>query len=232
MKTAVEIKNLVKKYTGVTALKGVDVSFPAGKICGLIGPNGSGKSTMLKTIAGLVQPDSGDVLVLGERPGRKTKNITAFLPEINHFYRGMTIRQVINLYESQFTNFNREKAMEILDFMNLKPEARIKNLSKGMVGRVKLTLTMAREVPLIVMDEPLAGIDIKSRSRILEGLISEYDAEKQTIILSTHEILETEKFFDYVIFLERGEIKIQGYADDLREEHGMSIEDLAKEVFE
>ncbi len=232
MKTAVEIKNLVKKYTGVTALKGVDVSFPAGKICGLIGPNGSGKSTMLKTIAGLVQPDSGDVLVLGERPGRKTKNITAFLPEINHFYRGMNIRQVINLYESQFTNFNREKAMEILDFMNLKPEARIKNLSKGMVGRVKLTLTMAREVPLIVMDEPLAGIDIKSRSRILEGLISEYDAEKQTIILSTHEILETEKFFDYVIFLERGEIKIQGYADDLREEHGMSIEDLAKEVFE
>lgn len=232
MKTAVEIKNLVKKYTGVTALKGVDVSFPAGKICGLIGPNGSGKSTMLKTIAGLVQPDSGDVLVLGERPGRKTKNITTFLPEINHFYRGMTIRQVINLYESQFTNFNREKAMEILDFMNLKPEARIKNLSKGMVGRVKLTLTMAREVPLIVMDEPLAGIDIKSRSRILEGLISEYDAEKQTIILSTHEILETEKFFDYVIFLERGEIKIQGYADDLREEHGMSIEDLAKEVFE
>lgn len=232
MKTAVEIKNLVKKYTGVTALKGVDVSFPAGKICGLIGPNGSGKSTMLKTIAGLVQPDSGDVLVLGERPGRKTKNITAFLPEINHFYRDMNIRQVINLYESQFTNFNREKAMEILDFMNLKPEARIKNLSKGMVGRVKLTLTMAREVPLIVMDEPLAGIDIKSRSRILEGLISEYDAEKQTIILSTHEILETEKFFDYVIFLERGEIKIQGYADDLREEHGMSIEDLAKEVFE
>ena len=63
-------------------------------------------------------------------------------------------------------------------------------------------------------------------------MISEYDAEKQTIILSTHEILETEKFFDYVIFLERGEIKIQGYADDLREEHGMSIEDLAKEVFE
>ena len=72
MKTAVEIKNLVKKYTGVTALKGVDVSFPAGKICGLIGPNGSGKSTMLKTIAGLVQPDSGDVLVLGVK-GRAEK---------------------------------------------------------------------------------------------------------------------------------------------------------------
>lgn len=69
------------------------------------------------------------------------------MPEINHFYKGMSIKQVINLYESQFSNFNRERAMEILEFMNLKPEARIKNLSKGMVGRVKLTLTMARRFP-------------------------------------------------------------------------------------
>ena len=122
--------------------------------------------------------------------------------------------------------------MEILEFMNLKPEARIKNLSKGMVGRVKLTLTMAREVPLIIMDEPLSGIDPKSRAQILEGLISEYDAEKQTIILSTHGVMEAEKFFDYVGLLEKGEIKLQGNADDLRAEHGMSIQDLVKEVFE
>lgn len=229
---AVEIRNLVKNYPGVEALKSINVNFPAGKITGLIGPNGSGKSTMLKSIAGLVQPFSGEVLIFGERPGRKTKNETAFLPEINHFYKGMSIKQVINLYESQFSNFNRERAMEILEFMNLKPEARIKNLSKGMVGRVKLTLTMAREVPLIIMDEPLSGIDPKSRAQILEGLISEYDAEKQTIILSTHEVLEAEKFFDYVVFLEKGEIKLQGNADDLRAEHGMSIQDLVKEVFE
>lgn len=85
---------------------------------------------------------------------------------------------------------------------------------------------------MIIMDEPLSGIDPKSRAQILEGLISEYDAEKQTIILSTHEVLEAEKFFDYVVFLEKGEIKLQGNADDLRAEHGMSIQDLVKEVFE
>lgn len=230
--TAVEIRNLKKHYPGVSALKGIDVNFPEGKITGLIGPNGSGKSTMLKSIAGLVKPSSGDVLIFGERPCRKTKAETAFLPELNYFYKSMSIKQLIDFYESQFDNFNREKAMEILDFMNLRSEARIKNLSKGMVGRVKLTLAMARQVPLIVMDEPLAGIDPKSRSRILESLINEYDAEEQTIILSTHEVLEAEKYFDYVVFLEFGDIKLQGFADDLRTEYGLSIQDLVKEVFQ
>jgi ABC-2 type transport system ATP-binding protein len=230
-KLAVEITNLNKKYPGVEALKGISINFPAGKITGLIGPNGSGKSTMLKSIVGLVSPTTGEIKVFGERPDRKTKEKIAFLPELNYFYKGMSISRVIDLYDNQFATFDREKAMEIMDFMNLKPEMRVKNLSKGMVGRLKLVLTMARQVPLIIMDEPLSGIDPKSRASILEGLISEYDAENQTIILSTHEVLEAEKFFDYVVFLEMGDIKLQGNADDLRAEHGKSIQDLVKEVF-
>lgn len=230
-KYAVSVKNLIKNYPGVKALKGIDVSFPAGKITGLIGPNGSGKSTLLKSIVGLIKPSSGEINVLGLKPGRKAKSKIAFLPEINHFYKSMTIKKVINLYQEQYDNFDSKKAFEILDFMNLNPESTIKNLSKGMVGRVKLVLTMARQVPLYIMDEPLAGIDPKSRSRILEGLISEYNAVEQTVILSTHEVLEAEKFFDYVVFLEDGEIKLQGNADDLRKEHNKSIQDLVKEVF-
>lgn len=230
-KLAVEITNLNKKYPGVEALKGININFPAGKITGLIGPNGSGKSTMLKSIIGLVSPTTGEIKVFGERPDRKTKEKIAFLPELNYFYKGMSISRVIDLYDNQFKTFDRNKAVEIMDFMNLKPEMRVKNLSKGMVGRLKLVLTMARQVPLIIMDEPLSGIDPKSRSSILEGLISEYDAENQTIILSTHEVLEAEKFFDYVVFLEMGDIKLQGNADDLRAEHGKSIQDLVKEVF-
>ncbi|QTL97509.1 ATP-binding cassette domain-containing protein [Iocasia frigidifontis] len=228
---AVEIKNLVKKYPGVEALQGVDINFPAGRITGLIGPNGSGKSTILKSIVGLVKPSRGELLVFGQKLDRRLKEKVAFLPEINHLYKNMKIVQIIDFFQSQFSTFERKRALEILDFMNLKPEMRIKSLSKGMAGRVKLVLTMARNVPLIVMDEPLAGIDPQSRARILEGLINEYDAEKQTIILSTHEVLEAERFFDYVVFLEYGTVKLQGNADDLRSEHGMSIQDLVKEVF-
>ncbi|HLV09161.1 MAG TPA: ABC transporter ATP-binding protein [Halanaerobiales bacterium] len=229
--TAVEVRGLKKKYPGVQALKGIKINYPAGKISGLIGPNGSGKSTMLKAIVGLVNPGAGEIKVFGQKPDRKTKDKIAFLPEINYFYKEMSISRVMNLYDNQFSNFNYQKATEILDFMNLKPEMRVKNLSKGMVGRLKLVLAMSREVPLIIMDEPLAGIDPKSRASILEGLISAYDAERQTIILSTHEVMEAEKFFDYVVFLDMGEIVLQGNADDLRAEHGKSIQDLLKEVF-
>lgn len=230
-KIAVEIQNLKKRYTGVEALQGVNINFPAGEITGLIGPNGSGKSTMLKSIVGLVKPTSGMINIYGQPPSRELKEKIAFLPEINYFYKGMTIERVIDLYDSQYKTFNRDKAIEILDFMNLTSGQKIKTLSKGMVGRVKLVLAMSRQVPLIIMDEPLAGIDPQSRARILEGLISEYNAEEQTIILSTHEVLEAEKFFDYVVFLEAGEVKLQGNADDLRSEHGLSIQDLVKEVF-
>jgi len=161
----------------------------------------------------------------------KLKNEIAFLPEINHFYDWMKIEEVINFTNNQFSNFDTDKAEEITDFMNLKPEMKIKDLSKGMVGRVKLILAMSRNVPLIIMDEPLAGIDPKSRAQILESLISEYNAETQSIILSTHEVLEAEKFFDYVVFLENGEIKLQGNADDLRKEREKSIQDMSREVF-
>ncbi|MFW5992454.1 MAG: ABC transporter ATP-binding protein [Halanaerobiaceae bacterium] len=229
--TAVEIKNLKKKYPGVEALQGVNINFPTGQITGLIGPNGSRKSTLLKSIVGLVKPTAGKINIDGHPPGRELKEKIAFLPEINYFYRGMSIEQVIKLYNSQYETFDSKKAGEILDFMNLSPGQKIKTLSKGMVGRTKLVMAMARQVPLIIMDEPLAGIDPQSRARILEGLISEYNAEEQTIILSTHEVLEAEKFFDYVIFLEEGKIKLQGNADDLRAEHGLSIQDLVKEVF-
>ena len=228
----VTVNKLTKKYPGVTALKGINISFPERKITGLIGPNGSGKSTLLRSIAGLTRPSSGEIKVLGEKINRNLKEKIAFLPEINHFYDNMSIKKAINLTASQFVNFDPEKALEIVEFMDLNLDSKIKNLSKGMVGRVKLVLTLARKVPLIIMDEPLAGIDPKSRARILESLISEYNAEEQSVILSTHEVLEAERFFDNVVFLEKGEIKLEGNADDLRSEYNKSIQDLAKEVLE
>lgn len=226
----VEVENLSKKYPGVKALKGINIGFPKGKITGLIGPNGSGKSTLLKSIAGLTKPTSGQIKIMLEKSGRDLKDDIAFLPEINPFYQKMTVEQTIDLTAGQFSNFDREKAFSIVDFMNLKPENKINELSKGMVGRVKLVLTMARKVPLLIMDEPLAGIDPKSRAQILEGLISEYEADRQSVILSTHEVLEAEKFFDYVLFLEEGEVKLEGNADDLRSEYNKSIQDITREV--
>ena len=112
----------------------------------------------------------------------------AFLPEINHLYKWMTIAEMIKFHEEQYSDFSAAKAEELLKFMNLKLEQKINNLSKGMVARLKLVLVLSRSAEVVILDEPLAGIDPASRERILETLIGEFDSENQTIILATHEL--------------------------------------------
>ncbi len=228
--TAVEIKNLSKKYPGALALDEISVSFPKGKITGLVGPNGSGKSTLLKIITGLVVEDSGKVKISDLEEKRLMDHI-AFLPEINHLYDWMTIKEAINFFENQYKDFSTKKAEELLDFMNLSLEQKIKALSKGMVARFKLVLVLARNAPLLILDEPLSGIDPNSRARILESLISEYESDFQSIVISTHEVVEAERFFDHVVFLEEGKVLLEGNTDDLRAERNKSVQELVREVF-
>lgn len=228
----IEIKNLKKKFPGVQALKGIDLNIPAGMITGIVGPNGSGKSTLLKIISGLIVKDSGELSVNRKNKNRHLMQDVAFLPEINHLYRWMKISEMIKFHQEQFDDFSKEKAEELLSFMNLKTEQKINNLSKGMVARLKLVLVLSRSAEILILDEPLAGIDPASRERILESLISEFDSVNQSIILATHEIMEAERFLDHVIFMETGEILLEGNADDLRSEKGQSIRELIGEVFE
>ncbi len=228
----IEVNDLKKKFPGVQALKGLDLNFPAGMITGIVGPNGSGKSTLLKIIAGLIVEDSGQVKINRKNKNRHLMRDLAFLPEINHLYKWMTISEMINFHQEQYSDFSAEKAKELLDFMNLNLEQKINNLSKGMAARLKLVLVLSRSAEILILDEPLAGIDPASRERILESLISEFDSENQTIILATHEIIEAERFLDHVIFIENGKLLLEGNADDLRAAKGKSIRELIGEVFE
>ena len=228
----IEISNLKKKFPGVQALKGIDLKLPQGMITGIVGPNGSGKSTLLKIIAGLIVKDSGQVKIKRGNRNRHLMQDIAFLPEINHLYNWMRISEIIKFHEEQFSDFSVKKANELLDFMNLKVEQKINNLSKGMVARLKLILVLSRSAEILILDEPLAGIDPASRERILESLIGEFDAANQSIILATHEIIEAERFLDHVIFMEAGEILLAENADDLRAAKGKSIRELIGEVFE
>jgi len=228
--STVKVSNLTKKYPSALALDKISVEFPKGQITGLIGPNGSGKSTLLKIISGLVVGESGQVEVVNQEEKRLMDHI-AFLPELNHLYDWMTIDQAIKFFDKQYKDFSIQKAEELVEFMNLKFDQKIKTLSKGMVGRLKLILVLARNAPLLILDEPLAGIDPNSRARILESLISEYEADFQSIIISTHEVVEAERFFDHVVFLEEGKVLLDGNTDDLRAERNKSVQELVREVF-
>ncbi len=229
---AVYSKGLTKRYPGADAIRGIDLMIGHGEIWGLLGPNGSGKSTLLKCIAGLLKPDRGQIHVLGQAPNRTTKGKVAFLPEIDYLYRWMKIGDILQFVSAMYHDWQWDRAEELLKFMNLTHDQAISSLSKGMRARLKLVIAMARDAELVLLDEPLSGLDPSSRGRIIDVILKEFKAEHQTMILSTHEVGETESLFDSVIFLEKGKVKLIDTADTLRQQHNLSINDLFREVYQ
>lgn len=227
---SVQVQDLVKVFGRTRALDGVTLTIPEGTIVGLVGPNGSGKSTLLKSMIGLVKPTSGQVLVGGERPSVRTKAKTAYLPEKDHLYSWMSVGELLAYVRNFYDDWDEDKAKSLLDFMGLEDEAKVGRLSKGMRARLKIILAMARNAELVLLDEPLSGIDPPSRSRIVEAIISQYRVGAQTIIISTHEIIESESIFERVVFLREGQVALDGEAEALRMEKGKSIRDLFEEV--
>lgn len=226
-----EVRNLVKRYPGADALNGISLTLTRGTVLGLLGPNGSGKSTLLKSVAGLVHPDSGEVLVEGIPIGTATKALVAYLPEVDPFYRWMRIGQVVDLAAAFHSDWDSSRAQELLQFMNLSRDQKVGGLSKGMRARLRLVVTLARNAPLLLLDEPLSGIDVASRARIIQGLIRQYRGGEQSLVISTHEVAEVEGILERVVFLEAGRIRLEGDADALRVEHGGSLEQIFEEVF-
>lgn len=228
---AVHFRGVVKRFPGTDALKGVDLEIPEGHIIGLLGPNGSGKSTLLKLIAGLYRPNQGEVNVLGRAPDRQTKAKVAYVPEVDHLYPWMTAEASLKFIAPFFPDWDAERATRLLEAMQLPPKAKVGKMSKGMRARLRLISALARSARLILLDEPLSGIDPPSRLRIADALLSEYQGSSQTVILSTHEVLEAERLFDRLIFLDRGRVKLEGDAEDLRQRFGTSVQGMFEEVY-
>lgn len=230
MSTVLKATDLTKKYYRKTALNKVNIELEEGKILGLLGPNGSGKTTFIKIATGLLKPTSGEIAILGKKPGMYTKSFVSYLPDVNFLYRWMKVRDAVDFFRDFYADFNVDKAEELLKFMNLNPDDSISSLSKGMMERLNLSLVLAREAKLYILDEPLAGIDPNSRDRIIDAIISNYRSEG-AMIISTHLIKDIEKVFDDVVMISNGNIVIKGNAEELRAERSMSIEEIFKEVF-
>jgi len=230
METVLECKDLTKKYLNKTALKSVNVSVPKGAIVGLLGPNGSGKTTLLKLAAGLLKPTSGQINVCGLKPGAESKAISAYQPDRVYLNDWMTVEDLVRMMAEFYSNFNKDKAFEMIKNLKIDARDKLKSLSKGTKEKVQLVLTMSREVPLYMLDEPIGGVDPAARDYILNTIISNY-SENATVILSTHLISDIESVLNYVLFLKEGSIIRQGDVEAIREEKGMSIDMLFREEF-
>lgn len=219
----IKLEHVSKKYGRHTAVNDVSITLSSGRIYGLIGPNGSGKSTTLKMMAGLLFPTSGFVKVDEEQVTREMVCQTAYLTELDMFYPHFTVKDMVNFYQSQFPDFQTEQAYKLLNEMQLNPEKKIKKLSKGNRGRLKIVLALARRADVILLDEPFSGLDPMVRDSIVNSLVSYIDFEQQIVVIATHEIDEIETLLDEVIILANGEKVAQREVEDIREQEGMSV---------
>ncbi|HHV46542.1 MAG TPA: ABC transporter ATP-binding protein [Tissierellia bacterium] len=230
MKNIVEIKGLTKKYSSKVALNNINLNIEKGKVVGILGPNGSGKTTLIKILAGLLRQTSGEVLIDGRSIGVYTKSIVSYLPDRSFLYKWMKIEDAMNLYKDFYSDFDEEKFNELLSFMKLERNMKIDALSKGMHEKLNLSLVLARNSKLYILDEPIGGVDPVARDQIIDAIINNYN-EESSMIITTHLVRDMESILDEVVFLKEGNIVLTGSAEALREERGKQIDDIYKEVF-
>ena len=228
--TLIEFQQVSKSYNGLVALNNINAKLSAGKIIGLLGPNGSGKTTLIKLINGLLQPEYGQILINGRTPSPETKQIVSYLPDTTYLDENMKVADALELFKDFYADFDMERALHLLQDLQIDIQSRMKHLSKGNKEKVQLILVMSRKAQLYVLDEPIGGVDPAARDYILKTIINNY-SPTASVIISTHLISDIESILDEVIFLHNGSIVRQGNVDDLRIESGESIDELFRREF-
>lgn len=223
-----ELRNVTKRYLRRTALDDVSLAVETGKTCLLLGPNGSGKTTMMKLIAGLSRPTTGEIAFDGMPIGKTTKARVAYMPTENYFYNYMTVRDIGKYYADFFRDFDPRAFSRLLTEMELDEKDRIRQLSSGMAAKLRLSLTLARDAQLMMFDEPLNGVDILTRTQTIDAILAGR-RQGRSMLISTHLVDELEDVVDYTVFLKKGKLVMAGDKRDICA--GRTLKDLYLEVY-
>ncbi|MDR1603583.1 MAG: ABC transporter ATP-binding protein [Gracilibacteraceae bacterium] len=224
------VKDLVKRYGAKAALEHFQLTARGGRIIGLLGPNGSGKSTFLKIAAGLVKPTAGEILIRGLPPGPRTKARVSFMSTEEYLYAAMKIDGIIRYFADMFPDFDRAKCLLYLPLFNLTPRLKVRDLSTGMRAGLKLALAFSRRADVILLDEPLNGIDVVIRDIVLD-LIRRERGDERVIFVTSHLVDDLETVIDEAIFLDHGVAVLAGSVPELQAGRACSLEDIYREVY-
>ena len=225
-----QCQNVMKKYGKKTAVANITTNIVPGKIYALLGSNGSGKTTFMKMVAGLVKPTNGTIAFNGMPIGEESKKYIAYMPTESFYYSYMTCKDAGKFYKDFYEDFDENKYYYLLNEMNLDPDMKVSKMSSGMTAKAKLALTLSRNSSIIMLDEPLNGIDIIAREKVIDTVLKNA-SPNNAIVMSSHLVDELEKIIDYAIFVRQGEVVMQGDAEELRTRNGMSIVDMYKEIY-
>ena len=219
MTSLVTARGVSKHFGQVRAVDNVSFEIEKGKILGLIGPNGAGKTTLLKAVLGLTDCE-GDLSVLGLDPFRQRKKLMqqiCFIADVAVLPRWIKVSQLLDYVEAIHPNFTRSRAEELLKQTKVSPAAKVKELSKGMVTQLHLSIIMAIDAKLLVLDEPTLGLDILFRKEFYANLLNDYFDEERTILITTHQVEEIENLLTDIMFINDGKILLNSEMDALGE---------------
>ncbi|MDF7638952.1 ABC transporter ATP-binding protein [Lactobacillus sp. ESL0791] len=230
MNEILTIKNLTYKKNQKTILRDVNLTLSSGKIVALLGENGAGKTTLMRIISGMAKKYKGTVEVEGitSESGKKAK--IAFTDGLTGFNNSTKIKSVVEFYEHIFEDFDTNEFEQLYKFMNLDPEMKLGQLSRGMREKLIIALTFARKADLYLLDEPFGGIDAMARKKIINSIILWKDKEA-TILISDHFVNEIASLLDEVVIIKDNTVYAHKSAEEIREHHE-SIEDYYEGLYE
>lgn len=217
MSSVISAKEVSKSYGHFKALNNVNLELEQGRILGLIGPNGAGKTTLLKAVLGLTTC-SGDLKVLGLDPHKQRDELmkrVCFVADVAVLPRWIKVSQAIDFVEGVHPKFDRDLCEKYLKKTKIKRESKVKSLSKGMVAQLHLSLIMAIDVDILILDEPTLGLDILYRKSFYESLLNDYFDENRTIIITTHQVEEIEHILSDLVFIQDGKIVLDDSMDEV-----------------
>ena len=223
MNTEVVIKanNISKKYDESYALDSIDIEVSKGQIMGLIGPNGAGKSTFLQSVLGLLNTE-GNLEVLGLDPRKDRHKLlkeVCSITDVAVLPKWMTVQQLLSYMDGVHPGFDLDKCISILSRTNIKLHSKIKVLSRGMVVQLHLSLVMAIDAKILILDEPTLGLDLVYRKDFYSQLIEDYYEGNKTILISTHQVEEIEGVLSDAVFMNQGRIVMQDSIESINKKY-------------
>ncbi len=220
MDTVIKTKGLTRRFGKNLAVDGLDLEVPRGSVFGFIGRNGAGKTTTVRMLLGLLPMTAGSATVLGHDSRKHSFDIkrrVGYVPETHHFYQWMTIAELTRFTSSFYPTWRDDKCAELLKSFELDPAKKIKELSKGMVAKVALTLGLAHDPELLVLDEPTGGLDVMVRREFLESIVRMIQEEGKTVFLSSHVLVDMERVADEIAIIEEGRLVKRSTLEELKD---------------
>ena len=221
MTELVAARHVSKRYGTVQAVDNVSFSVEEGRILGLFGPNGAGKTTLLKALLGLTDCEV-ELSVLGLDPFRQRKellNNICYIADVAVLPRWIRVSQLLDFVEATHPRFSRQSAEELLSRTPVRKDAKVRELSKGMVTQLHLSLITAIDARLLILDEPTLGLDILFRKEFYGNLLAEYFDEQRTIVITTHQVEEIENILTDIMFIHNGRILLDAPMESLGEQY-------------